>query len=317
MTRYVRNVWYVAAWEDEIEGEALFKRTLLDRDWVIYRKQDGEGFVMLSDRCPHRFAPLSMGVRDGDAVVCPYHGLAFGETGACVRNPFSGQPPKNARVTSLPVVARHGLVWFWPGEASLADPDAIPDFSFLVGQDVLRRRSGFSGNYELLTDNLMDLSHVDFLHTKTLNSGGAHARGRHEVIEGEGGALWSNWAIPDAKKPPFVEGRVAADEVIEQTLDMRWHAPASMMLKIAWKPTGGTFEEAYAAMTNPHIITPETATSSHYFWTCAPEAEAFARAVFDDEDKPMIEAVQKAMAEEDFWELRPIILKAEIGRAHV
>ena len=42
-----------------------------------------------------------------------------------------------------------------------------------------------------------------------------------------------------------------------------------------------------------------TSTASHYFWTCEPnpESEAFARVVFDQEDKPMIEAVQKCMGE--------------------
>ena len=66
-------------------------------------------------------------------------------------------------------------------------------------------------------------------------------------------------------------------------------------------------------MQNPHIVTPETETTSHYFWTCdpTPEAEAFARAVFDDEDKPMIAAVQRRIGNMDFWELEPVILSSD------
>ena len=68
-------------------------------------------------------------------------------------------------------------------------------------------------------------------------------------------------------------------------------------------------------MQNPHIVTPETETTSHYFWTCEPNdaAEAFARRVFESEDGPMIEAIQAEMGGTDFWEMQPMILKGDVG----
>ena len=38
---YLMNAWYVAALSTEVEGEALFSRTLLDTRVMMYRKQDG------------------------------------------------------------------------------------------------------------------------------------------------------------------------------------------------------------------------------------------------------------------------------------
>lgn len=315
MTSYLRNAWYVAAWEQEIEGDGILARTLLDMPRILFRKADGRGYVMLLDRCPHRFAPLHMGSRNGDAIACLYHGLQFGPDGACVHNPFSSILPPHACVESTPVVARHGLLWFWPGAPDKADPSSIPDFSFLDGQDVWRRRSRFDANYELLADNLMDLSHVDFLHRKTFNTTGPQPDSVHEVRGAEGNTLWNTWLIPRVRKHPELESLFADHETVDQLTEMRWDAPASMMLRLSWMPAGGTVGDARFSMINPHIITPETASSSHYFWTCAPnkDAEAFAIAVFDREDKPMIEGVQARMGSADFWDMKPVILPGDVG----
>jgi vanillate O-demethylase monooxygenase subunit len=304
----------VAAWEEEIEGTAFLARTLLDESKLIYRREDGSGYAMVSDRCPHRFAPLHKGRREGDTVICPYHGLGFDASGACVRNPH-GPVPRIAKLTATPVVARHGLLWFWPGDPALADPREIPDFSFLDGQDVYRRHSQFTGNYELVTDNLMDLGHVDHLHAQTFNTGGAHARAKQDVKDGEAGSIWSNWTIRDVPRFPGFDAVFPPGEPIDERLEMRWQAPASMMLRIRWMLSGRGVDEARHTVVNPHIITPETATTSHYFWTCdpTPQSEAFARAVFDGEDKPMIEAVQRSMGDADFWDLKPIMLKGDAG----
>ena len=57
---FLKNAWYVAAWSTEVEVGKLLSRRLLDEPVVIYRDLDGCARA-LTDRCPHRFAPLSMG----------------------------------------------------------------------------------------------------------------------------------------------------------------------------------------------------------------------------------------------------------------
>jgi len=81
MAPYVRNLWYMAAWEREIEGDALLERTLLE-PWLIFRLDDGSGYAILANRCPHRFAALSKDRRQGNAVACPYHGLTSTRRGS-------------------------------------------------------------------------------------------------------------------------------------------------------------------------------------------------------------------------------------------
>jgi vanillate O-demethylase monooxygenase subunit len=72
-------------------------------------------------------------------------------------------------------------------------------------------------------------------------------------------------------------------------------------------------------MANPHILTPDTSGSTHYFFTHlpGPDEEAQARRVFLEEDEPMLRAQQDALAGRDFWEAKPIILPSDAGAIRV
>src|SRR5215210_4824253 len=122
----------MAAWADELTAGGMLSRRLLDRQWLLFRCADG-AIAMLEDRCPHRFVALSKGQREGDRVICGYHGLGFDAAGRCVQSPFHGVSPK-AAVATLPAVERHLGIWFWPGDPALADPATIPDFAYLDGE---------------------------------------------------------------------------------------------------------------------------------------------------------------------------------------
>ena len=114
---YLRNAWYVAAWSDGVADGQLVPRTIMDEPIVLYRKADG-AVAAIEDRCAHRFAPLSMGkIVGGDRIQCPYHGLEFDSSGACVRNPHGTKNiPPRARVKSYPVIEKHKAMWMWMGD---------------------------------------------------------------------------------------------------------------------------------------------------------------------------------------------------------
>lgn len=313
MAEYLKNVWYMAAWVDEIPGDALFSRVLLDRKWLIYRLADG-GWAMLEDRCPHRFVPLSMGRREGDVVHCRYHGLGFGPDGRCVHSPFPGKDNAHIKAASMPIVERHRGLWFWPGDPALADPATIPDFAFLDREGMRRGHLKIAGNYELLTDNLMDLTHAEFLHVESFGVNGSIFEGVQTVKQDDDGALWNNWDMAAVTPPDWAAPMLEPGTKVDQWLHMRWHAPASMALTVGLAHAGTERTEMVVpGMINPHIITPETQTSSHYFYDHedSEEAAAMARQVFVEEDEPMIAAAQAALGDQDFWEARPAVLKTD------
>lgn len=313
-TAFVRNCWTMAGWAEEVPQGGFLARRLLGQPWLILQTEAGD-WTMLADRCPHRFAPLSRGQRVGDTVRCGYHGLGFDASGACVHNPF-GAPPAGARIAQLPLVERHGALWFWPGEAALANPDAIPDFAFCTGPDHVRGALVMDAPYELIADNLMDLSHAEFLHTETFGVNGALLDyGRQSVETDDTGAIWNKWDMPGSLPPEWAVPLLTEGARVDQSLHMRWHAPASMALFIRMTVAGEPDRTVVPPLANPHILTPETRGTTHYFYTRGPGEEAadMVRRVFIEEDEPMVHAVSEAMGSDDFWAMRPVILASDAG----
>jgi len=314
MSAFVRNAWYLAAWSAEIPHQGFLTRTLLDDPWLIMGTADGD-WVMMLDRCPHRFVPLSRGKRVGDAIACGYHGLTFDAAGACVFNPFGRDLPPEAKVVTRPLVERHGGLWFWPGDQAMADPTSIPDFSFIDHETDARDHLTMDVNYELIADNLLDLSHAEFLHVETFGVNGALFEfGKQTVETDHTSGIWNKWDMDCSRAPEWALPIVGDGVSVDQWLHMRWHAPASLALFIGIARTGSNRSAPIAPpMANPHILTPKNGTGTHYFFTRGhgDEAAAMARKVFLEEDEPMIRAQQAAMAGNDFWAMRPVIMASD------
>lgn len=119
--KFVRNTWYCAAWSESI-GRGPIQRKFLGEAIVLYRSESGDP-VALSNRCPHRFAPMHKGCLKGDAIECPQHGLRVEPSAACVYNPHGdGKIPRAAKLKPFPPHERDGIVWIWMGETEKADP---------------------------------------------------------------------------------------------------------------------------------------------------------------------------------------------------
>jgi len=320
---FLKNIWYMAGWASEVRRELLSRR-IAGESVVMYRRENGEP-VALSDRCPHRFAPLSLGKIRGDSVECGYHGLQFDASGKCVFNPHGNcHIPQTARVRSFPFIEKFSLMWIWMGDPDLADPSTITDYSFL--DDKRRARvDGYlyvNANYQLEIDNLLDLSHTQFVHDN-FHFSDAILRGQHEVKQ-VGQTVHSNLWCPDGEPSPQFAKRLAeadADKSVDQWLDMRWDAPANLRLDTGVTPSGSGRDRGGQSYT-AHIVTPETEFSCHYFFATARNYrlydtemdEAIAkwqRIGFGEQDRKMLEAIQKEMNTSDLMSLKPVLLPVD------
>src|SRR5690606_10649728 len=163
---YPMNGWYVAAWDYEVTSKGILARTVAGRPLALYRTQDGKP-VALADACWHRLAPLSQGKLIGkDEIQCPYHGLRFNPAGRCTAMPAQETINPSARVPSFPVVDRYRYVWVWLGDPELADPDTIPDMHQMTSDEWAGDGETIYApcNYQRVLDNLMDLTHEEFVH---------------------------------------------------------------------------------------------------------------------------------------------------------
>ena len=327
---YLRNAWYVAAWSDDLAEGALLGRTILKEPVVLYRKADGN-VVALGDRCPHRFAPLHMGkIVHGDRVQCPYHGLEFDPTGACVLNPHGSRNiPSRARVRSYPVTEKHKAIWIWMGNAP-ADPAAVPGFSVLDNvperHATKRDRITIRANYELIIDNLLDLSHTSYLHDGIL--GNADTVESEITVEQEGDDVIVGRHAGGAKAPGlFAILMPATPPRVDKFTRMRWMPPSNLRLVTGICMPGAVPESGtgYHAI---HMLTPESDATTHYFFTAvrfnvltADEAlnaqiqekiSTTRRFAFEEQDAPVIEAQQQLIAA-SLTPVDPIILAIDVG----
>lgn len=324
---YLRNVWYAAAISSEV-GDGLLHRVILDVPVVLFRDDNGVA-AALRDVCPHRFAPLSKGKRKSGGIECPYHGLVFAASGKCVLNPHGdGRILPSAKVATYPVIERHRIIWIWLGDAGLADPTTIPDFSFLdtgIARTLSVNHQVTRAHYELMTDNILDLTHADFLHP-LLNSGGGTRQGAPDVKDIDPSSMRVSWTWGPSPALPFMDYVIVPGTDMHTRLAVRWHAPAAMFLSVDFATTREGLDQPDRFITpSVHIMTPETPYSTHYFFLSMRNfavdndeltriLEEGTRYAFGHEDRPMIEAVQANMGREtDIFAMRPLGLIGDLG----
>ncbi|WP_176596217.1 aromatic ring-hydroxylating dioxygenase subunit alpha [Sphingobium sp. 15-1] len=320
---FIRNCWYFAAWADELgEGERLARRIIGDP--LLFWRQGGRLYAV-TDSCPHRLAPLHMGRTEGETVHCGYHGLAFdGATGKCVHNPH-GPITGALSIRAYPLVERHGVIWIWMGDADRADPAAIPDMGFIDEAPEHAFSKGYmysAAGHKLLEDNILDLSHADYLHPATLGGGSITRTKAH--VEERGDTLFVRWLAKDERAIPIFRPELPdPDMAADMWTEVLWHPDGVMLLRVGASPAGEPREAGIDTM-NAHVMTPETETTTHYFYCNSrnyrvDDADYNAgmakglRIAFETEDKPMIEAQQRALGDVDLFERKPALLGIDNG----
>lgn len=324
---YIRNAWYVAALPGEV-GEGLLARIILGEPVVLYRQPDGSPAALL-DLCPHRFAPLSMGmIKDGN-VQCPYHGLEFNGHGRCVLNPHgNGATPRSLDVRSYPVVERDDLIWIWPGDAEQADPALIPDYGCRIeaGRRTIGGHAEVDCNYKLLVDNLMDLGHAQYVHRANAQSDAFDRVVREVKVDGD--TIYNMMLYPGGSATTFVSKFLdAGNKPVDLWNDIRWNAVGSMLNFIAFAISGTPKEESLNSR-GTHIVTPKTEDACHYFFGASrnfaiDDAEvddafrAWQKQALIHEDKPMVEAIEQLRPVAERHGMKPAMLACDEAAVRV
>lgn len=327
---FIRNAWYVGLWASELPAGKLVPQTILGQPVVFFRKEDGTPAAIL-DRCSHRFVPLSMGkLMPQDRVQCPYHGLEFGADGKCLKNPHPPcSIPAAAHLPSFPVVEKHSLIWIWMGDKA-ADPALIPDYSCLETHSPKHITDpgylGVQANYELVINNLLDLSHVIYVHDGILGSPGL--LDSEIKVDLEGDVVTVSRYVKDVETPGMFKMLAPAGyERGDSFTSISWFAPSNLLLKTGVCKTGQPKESGsgYLAI---HLLTPETERTTHYRfsavrWNVMTQGDELNEQLrqkiyelrnfaFAQQDGPIVEAQQRRM-DEAGEELRPVLLTIDAG----
>ena len=303
--KYLEEVWYCSALSKEI-GAKPVGRVICEKPVVIFRTETGP-IAALEDRCAHRQAPLSLGNVIGDDIQCCYHGFTFDRSGICVHIPHQEKIPSGARVESYPVVERWGYVWLWFGNPERADSDKIPKLPWT--EDANLRTVFFhfpvKANFQLMADNLLDVSHTDFLHRQSIGSQtGQKGQSDTPKVELEcrieGDRVHFVRRVQKTLLGPVATKWAGTAKPVNRTNFLMWEAPNTIHSVLEFKN-----DERSSTIHMEHIMTPETSETMHYFmnWTrdfgldnvsypTDHDVWKEQTAVVTEEDIPMVEAQQ-------------------------
>jgi phenylpropionate dioxygenase-like ring-hydroxylating dioxygenase large terminal subunit len=306
--QFPKNGWYTAIWSKELTDKPV-ARTILGEQLVLFRGAGGRA-AALEDRCCHRAAPLSLGQVAGDHLRCGYHGFIFDGDGKCVAIPGQGEVPANARVRAYPVVERWNAIWVWMGDAALADDSKIVELPWLASPEWTATPSylNLQTNAQLLVDNLLDFTHVSYLHTNTIAGDPREATTPVKTERLNDGVRVGRWMIDFAPPPLFAKAGGFAGKVDRWQL-ATWRPPCTVYIDVGCARTGTGAPEGDRSqgisIWSTHLVTPETDGSCHYHFgfarNFALDDAAMSELLFNGarntflEDKEMLEAQQKKL----------------------
>ena len=303
----VRNAWYLGAWAEELD-DGLLARTIMNQPIVFYRNAQGK-VGALEDRCCHRGAPLTHGEVVEEGLQCGYHGLTFDTDGTCVRVPGQKNIPPDARVKGFPVVEKNRNIWIWMGDPALADESQIVDYPYHDQPDKWPHRKEvfhMKSNYLLMIDNLMDLTHLGYVHRQTIGGNpNQHVDADMETRQTEKGAYFIRWMMDHDPPPTYQKGGKFTGKV-DRWQEFEYVGPSVVL---QWSGALAVGEGARESRDKEgfhlrllHCATPETDNTFHYFWSTAngyrQDDPAATQEMYDEiyptfiEDKVIMEAQQ-------------------------
>lgn len=309
---YVRNTWYVAGWSCDLAPQKPLHIDILDEPVVIFRSESGR-LVCLEDRCVHRLAPLSLGRCEGNNLRCMYHGFLYNPEGQVIEIPGQDQIPAKAKIRSYPIVDRHSWLWVWMGDPAKADETLIPPAigyenpDYIFGHDYL----DYEAEAQLICDNLLDFSHLTFVHAKSFGAGRDFASTLPRITQIQRGIRYERW-IQNTKGMNVNQ----QDEPVDLWLGYDFLIPGILLMKNGMFPAGTAetcnyqqpdFDMAIGGVTHTsQAVTPTTKRKARYFFNLGTHRKFGCNADHDNlmhlamqafyEDKLIIEAQDKVMA---------------------
>lgn len=267
---FLKNVWYVAAWDHEV-SRTLRRTKILGEYIVLYRAEDGRP-IALEDACPHRKAPLSLGRLKGDIIECGYHGLQFDCTGQCLRVPGQGEIPPKLGVQSYPVAEKWGLIWIWMGDPAAANPDEIfhvehyDDPAWGINRGAAM---DFACNYLLVNDNLLDPTHVSFVHPSSFGEAGCEDTPLNITVADNGVTVW-RW-IHDCGVPNLYQQLVPFTGRADRLQQYEVRYPSHALIKAIFVPAGAggpgkPMPKDGFVMDSYNFMTPVDEDNTRYYW---------------------------------------------------
>jgi vanillate O-demethylase monooxygenase subunit len=308
---YVRNAWYVASWTHDLKPATPLGVHILGERIVLWRNSSGV-VTALEDRCVHRLAPLSLGRCEGEKLRCMYHGLLYDRAGNVIEIPGQAVIPPHAKVRNYPAVERHSWIWIWMGDAAAADASLIPPAVGLDHPDYIlgHGQLDYTAEARLINDNLLDFSHLSYVHARSFGSSEAWAQEQPRITPLARGVRVERWLTGEKGVP----GQ-ALSKPVNRYVRYDFLVPGVLLMAGGSFPEGtpqGLGDDAPDLATvgdgvtvTSQAVTPMTDRSARYFFSWGPHRNHGDAALRDrlmgiadmafGEDRTIVEAQQRVI----------------------
>lgn len=265
--------WYVAALSKELNDKPL-GRTLLCNKVVMFRNSEGKACA-LEDRCCHRALPLSSGTVEASGIRCGYHGMLYNGQGECLEVPGQDAVPVHAKVKKYHVEEKDSIIWIWFGSDESSQPSCTPpDYSVHTSGDYIWDGDAYyyEAPYQLIHDNLLDLSHLGYVHLQTIGGDAKTHMNAEMNVAMEADSVRVVRHMPNSTPPPTYTAAHSFTGRIDRWQEIEFY-PNHLRI---WT---GAVDAGSEDINNPqrggfhmrgfHGVTPETESTAHYIWTIA------------------------------------------------
>jgi len=308
---YLRNNWYVAAQSRELDTKPL-SRQILGEHVALFRGESGQ-IIALADQCSHRGYPLSLGTVVGEQLVCGYHGFTFDSAGTCVAVPGQDRVPGRSNVRAYPVVEQGLFVWIWMGHGE-ADSTKLPDTPWLRATEQWSAVSGMAkinASFDLLVDNLLDLSHESFLHKGSIGTPEVATTPIEVEVDHDAQVVRVYRHMNGVESPPFYSRTTGLEGKVDRWQDIEYTPPGYYLLHARIAAVGepprpdGSDDHAFH-MKIFYGLTPSSKGKVFDFWALARDF-----CVGDSEIDQFLEKMQRGVVQEDVDALNVLQMRAD------
>jgi 3-ketosteroid 9alpha-monooxygenase subunit A len=163
--------WFGIGWSEDFPPAEIVSRQVFGEQIVLWRADDGR-LTAMGAFCPHQGAHLGVGGRlENGCLVCPFHGWSWDPQGCNASVPYGPKAKVGVHNRTWPILEVSGHVCLWHSWRSPEPTWELPDLSFLDDPRVFwghgestRQWLGRRMVPQLVTENIVDFSHIKYVH---------------------------------------------------------------------------------------------------------------------------------------------------------
>jgi vanillate O-demethylase monooxygenase subunit len=183
-----------------------------------------------------------------------------------VRIPGQDHIPEKARLRTYPVVEKWKWIWVWMGDPEKADEALIPNFFWLddPAWEAVGSSIQLQARHQLLNENLLDLSHVEFVHRGSISSSNLSEHPIETKVEGQ--KVRISRIMKNIEAAPLFVKTMGLPDRIDRWQVEEFQPPCYHVVHVSAGSPGTRLDDScqYKVI---NAIVPERPNRSRYLWS--------------------------------------------------